>query len=117
MDLFRRVNEWVKYLGLQLTAAETDETLSKTRRDRVGAAIMVENRGERVVATQKALMDSDPRYQEQVDEVQQIYEYRKLVGALHSQVDSDLFHLSREVTRRSDSDRGGRSSRARRYTP
>jgi hypothetical protein len=117
MDLFRRVNEWVKYLKLQLTAAEVDVTQAKTRRGRAGAAIMVENRGERAVSTQKALVDSDPRFQEQDDLVQEIYGYAKFVEALHSQVDSDLFHLSREITRRSDAERGGRSTRARRYTP
>jgi hypothetical protein len=117
MDLFRRVNEWVKYLGLQLTAAETDEKLARTRMDRVEAVIMVENRDERAVATQKALVHSDARYHEQEDRVQEIYEYRKLVGALYSQVDSTLFHLSREITRRADADGGGRASRARRWTP
>jgi hypothetical protein len=99
MDLFRLVNQWRKYLRLQLAMAEADES-SAAAAARSAEAIALARAGGKTVAEMKARAREDASWAQAAAAHAAAYSYRKLVAALSENVDSDVFLLSRELTRR-----------------
>lgn len=111
MDLFSQVNQWRKYLRLQLAMAEADES-SAAAQERNAEAIALAKSGARTVAEMKAIARDDASYAAAAALHAETYSYRKLVSALFENVDSDAFLLSRELTRRTaEAPRDRRASR------
>jgi len=108
MELYQRVNNWVKYLGLQLSTAQVDERHDAAVVVRIEALKGYDFR--RIDAKTQA--HSDPQYVAAKDKAEAAHGYRKLVEALYNNVDKDSFTLSREITRRGNrSARDGRHNR------
>ena len=108
MTLFRRVNDWVKYLGLQLSAAQVDERHDAAQVVRIEALEGYDFR--RIDAKTRAY--NDQKYLAAKDKAEGSHGYRKMVEALHGNVETDAFYLSREITRRGNG--GARDGRANR---
>jgi hypothetical protein len=96
MNLYQGLNSWVKYLGVQLAAAEVDESSAERAVTRIEAREGYDFR--KVDAKQRAY--EDKAYQDAKDAQEAARGYRKMVGALYQNVDHDSFHVSRELTRR-----------------
>jgi predicted metal-dependent peptidase len=108
MNLFQDTGRWLRYLTLQLAAAEVDESWAEKALIRIEAVKAYDFR--KVDAKQRAYEDDD--YLRAKDVQGEAYGYRKILAALVSNVDRDSFHLSRELSRRSSrSDRAGREER------
>jgi hypothetical protein len=112
MDLFSQVNQWRKYLRLQLAAAETDESHAKARATSA-EAIALARSGGKTVAEMKARAREDASYAEASALHADAYGYRKLVSALFENIESDCFLLSREITRRTAEAPGDRRNSRR----
>jgi aminoglycoside N3'-acetyltransferase len=110
MTLFGELNSWVKYLGVQLAAAEVDESAAEHTVTRVEALRGYDFR--KVDMKQRAYEDGD--YTDVKDAHAEARAYRKMVEALYKNVDRDSFHVSRELTRRTA--RAPRDARSERYS-
>lgn len=99
MELYREINQWRKYLRLQLAAAEADESAAKAQAHKAEAIALAKS-GARTVAEMKARAQEDSTYAEAAVAYADAYAYRKLVSALFENQDSECFLLSREITRR-----------------
>jgi len=99
MDLFREVNQWRKYLRVQLVAAEIDES-SAAAKARDAEAVALARSGARTVTAMKAAAKQDAGYAGAQALQADAYSYRKLVGALAENLEGDAFLISRELTRR-----------------
>jgi hypothetical protein len=110
MNLFQAIQRWVKYLALQLAAAEVDESCTERALTRIEALKGYDFR--KVDAKTRAYTDQE--YLTAKDDQEAAYGYRKMIAALYANVDRDSFHLSRELTRRSA--RADRDHRAERHS-
>jgi len=108
MNLYQEIQRWVKYLALQLAAAEVDESYAERAVTRTEALKGYDFR--KVDAKTRA--NEDPEYLDVKNAQLSAYGYRKMIAALYANVDRDSFQLSRELTRRSArSDRDHRGER------
>ena len=108
MNLFQAVGRWLRYLSLQLAAAEVDESCAEKALTKIEAIKGYDFR--KVDAKQRAHEDSD--YLRAKGVQGEAYGYRKILAALVSNVDRDSFMLSREISRRSSRvDRSDREAR------
>src|SRR5581483_2901914 len=105
MNLFQATGRWLRYLTLQLAAAEVDESYAERALTRIEALKGYDFR--KVDA--KARAHADHEFLAAKDAQVAAYGYKKVLAALVSNVDRDSFHLSREISRRS-----ARSDRDRR---
>ena len=99
MDLFRLVNQWRKYLRVQLAAAEIDESSAAAAAAAIEAAALARS-GAKTVTQAKAAARDDDSYAAAQALHAETYAYRKLVAALAENLEGDAFLLSRELTRR-----------------
>jgi len=108
MNIYQEVQRWVKYLALQLAAAEVDESYAERAVTRTEALKGYDFR--KVDAKTRA--NEDQEYLDVKEAQLAAYGYRKMIAALYANVDRDAFQLSREITRRSArSDRDHRADR------
>lgn len=112
MDLFSQLNQWRKFLRLQLAAAEADESHAKAQATSA-EAIALSRAGGKTVAEMKARAREDESYAAASVLHADAYGYRKLVLALFENIDSDAFLLSREITRRTAEAPGDRRNSRR----
>lgn len=108
MALFQDLSGWLRYLGIQLAAAEVDERSAERAVQRHEARQGYDFR--KVDAKERA--EKDDRYQGLKDDLEGCNAYRKMVEALYKSVDHDSFTVSREITRRGA--RAGREHRVER---
>lgn len=99
MELFRQINQWRKYLRLQLAMAEADESHAAAQEKNAEAIALSQATG-KTVAEMKARARDDESYAAAAARCADAYAYRKLVSALFENLESDSFLLSRELTRR-----------------
>jgi hypothetical protein len=112
MELFRKLNHWGKYLGLQLAAAQVDERWADWTVEKIQAFAQIANKTEKNVTVMKALAFEDPDFIKAKEEQIAAYAYRKSVEAVYNGVERDHTQVSRELTRRLS--RGDRERRANR---
>lgn len=110
MNLFQSIQRWVKYLALQLAAAEVDESSAERAVTRIEALKGYDFR--KVDAKTRAYTDAF--YLTAKTDQEAAYGYRKMIAALYANVDRDAFHISREISRRSA--RSDRTNRAERHS-
>ena len=94
---------------MQLAAAEVDERSLDVLLDRAKARA-IGTSTEKSVTARKASAGEDSGVQEAQEVRDEAHAYRKMVEALHQNIDRNTFLLSREITRRVGRD--PRSSRA-----
>jgi hypothetical protein len=113
MELFRKLNHWGKYLGLQLAAAQVDERWADWTVEKIQAFAQIANKTEKNVTVMKALAFEDPDFIKAKEEQIKSYAYRKSVEAVYNGVERDHAQVSRELTRRlGRGDRAGRAGRS-----
>jgi hypothetical protein len=111
MELFRKLNHWGKYLGLQLAAAQVDERYADWTLEKLQAFAQIANRSEKNVTVMKALAFEDEGFIKAKEDQMSAYAYRKSVEAIYNGTERDHAQVSRELTRRlGRGDRAGRSS-------
>lgn len=96
ISMFRTVSEWLNYLSIQLACAQVDETAAGREVTRISAIRRYDFR--QVAAKETAYNDSE--YTSAKTAEDEAHDYRKLIEALHGNLDRDSFSLSRELTRR-----------------
>lgn len=96
MELYRKLNQWVKYLTIQVAAAQADESYAETAVSKIEGKKGYDFR--RTGIKEKAWADQD--YVKAKDTHQEAFAYRKMAEALLAIVDKGSFHVSRELTRR-----------------
>jgi hypothetical protein len=102
MELFRAYSRWKRYLKIQLAAASVDEHSAEARLNKAITDAQISNKSEKSVSAMKALAMEDPRVQRAAEKKADAYGYRKIVEALFETVDDSYFHVSREISRRSN---------------
>lgn len=113
MELFRKLNHWGKYLGLQLAAAQVDERWADWTVEKLQAFAQIANRAEKNVTVMKALAFEDEGFIEAKEAQMTAYAYRKSVEAIYNGTERDHAQISRELTRRlGRGDRAGRAGRS-----
>lgn len=113
MELFRKLNHWAKYLGLQLAAAQVDERYADWTVEKLQAFAQIANKSEKNVATMKALAFEDEGYVAARENQMAAYAYRKSVETIYNGIERDHAQVSRELTRRlGRNEREGRSGRS-----
>lgn len=113
MELYRKLEHWVAYLGLQLAAAQIDERYAEYVVEKISAYIQIANKAEKNVSTMKALAFEDPDYIKAREDSLAAYAYRKKVNVVYDNTDRAHSDVSRELTRRiGRNDRGKRADRS-----
>jgi len=99
MELYSQLVAYLDFVTVQLAVAETDERMGEKRLSRLQASKMG-TVTEKTVSAAKAKVASDPDVVLVLEEVDALYAYRKLVEAVHQNLDRNVSLASRELTRR-----------------
>ncbi len=107
MELYSKLVTIQNFVTAQLAAAEVDERMCEKKAARLQAAKMG-NTSDKTVSAAKARVASDPEVVVVLTELDSIYAYRKLVEAVHQNLDRNVTLASRELTRRTSSTPNGK---------
>jgi hypothetical protein len=99
--LFQHINEFTKFVKVQVAAAQIDESNSKKILEMREAEVTVAHTQAKVtVASIKAKVASDPDISLLTNKHQAAYNYRKMMEMMMSNLEADMSLVSRELTRR-----------------
>lgn len=109
MELFTKFIAWSGFAATQLALAEIDERDAEKRLKRAEQAAMSSSWSkDSRVALAKAEASLSPEVQKVSDQLDVVYNYRKLVGVMASNLEREAALVSRELTRRTSTFDGGR---------
>jgi uncharacterized membrane protein YheB (UPF0754 family) len=108
-EKFSQLTAWADYIASQLAVAQIEERASTRRLDVMENRLLVEKmalagRGDRITLV-KAQVSVDDRVLDLAQDLEEKYQYRKLVEMLLSNHERDLTLVSREITRRTNDQR------------
>ena len=99
--LFQEINEFTKFVKVQVAAAQIDENNTKKRLDFMESKKSSSYSGTKMTVTAiKASIALDPEVEKLADEAQARYDYRKMMEVMLSNLEADMALVSRELTRR-----------------
>lgn len=107
MELYSQFVTYLNYITIQLATAEIDERMCEKRLARLQATKMG-TVTEKTVSAAKARVASDPEVVVVLEELDQLYAYRKLVEGVHQNLDRNVSLASRELTRRTSKIQSGK---------
>ncbi len=99
MELYTQLVTYLNFVTVQLATAEIDERMAEKKLERVRAERMG-TVNEKTVSAAKAKVASDPIVVVELEKVDELYAYRKLVESVHQNLDRNVSLASRELTRR-----------------
>lgn len=99
MELYSQFVAYLNYITVQLATAEVDERMCEKKAARKQAELMGATT-DKTVSAAKARVASDPGVVVVLEELDQHYAYRKLVEAVHQNLERNVTLASRELTRR-----------------
>jgi hypothetical protein len=99
MELYSQLVAYSNYITVQLAVAEVDEkmqekAIARKQAEKMGTV------SEKTVAAAKAKVASDQEVVALLEALDSLYSYRKLVEAVHQNLDRNVSLVSRELTRR-----------------
>jgi hypothetical protein len=108
-EKFSQLTAWADYIASQLAVAQIEERSATRRLDVMENRLLVEKmaiagRGDRITLV-KAQVSVDDRVLDLAQNLEEKYQYRKLVEMLLSNHERDLTLVSREITRRTNDQR------------
>lgn len=99
--VFQHINEFLKFVKVQVAVAQIDENDSKKILEMAEAKVTVAHSAPKAtVASIKAQVASDPEIVKLSDKQQAAHNYRKLMEVMMVNMESDMALVSRELTRR-----------------
>ncbi len=99
--LFQHLNEFTKFIKVQASCAQIDESEAKKRMDYLEATLTTQHTAPKVtVASIKAKVMSEESMQTVSQEYQFKHDYRKMIEMMVNNLESDMHLVSRELTRR-----------------
>lgn len=99
--LFQHLNEFSKFIKVQASCAQIDETEAKKQMEYLEATLMIEHSAPKVtVSSIKAKIETDPEMQKAIDKHNAKQYYRKMIDVMVSNLEADMHLVSRELTRR-----------------
>jgi hypothetical protein len=102
--LFQHINEYTKFVKVQVVAAQIDESNAKKKLDYLEFQKSAAYNGTKMTVTAiKAAIGVDPEVEERSNIYQTMHDYRKLMEVVLSNLESDMNLVSRELTRRTAS--------------
>jgi hypothetical protein len=102
--LFQHLNEFTKFIKVQVACAQIDESDAKKRMDYLEASFTTQYTVPKAtVASIKAKVMSEDSMKVSVEEYQAKHDYRKMIEMMVSNLESDMHLVSRELTRRTSS--------------
>lgn len=106
MALFVELTQWMEYQGVRLVRARTLESTLEDAIEKRTAMLIIAGWGGKDdrVAVARAQAAIDDEIQGLKDEKQKATAYRRLLETLHNATDRKVFTVSREITRRGDSE-------------
>jgi hypothetical protein len=109
MQLYSQIIAWSDFIAVQQSFAQTDERRIKRRLEFLEAKALIRARTVTDKITDaRTNMKADPDVAEAHDTAGSAEAYRKLIEALYSNLERDAALISRELTRRTTSERGRR---------
>jgi molybdopterin-biosynthesis enzyme MoeA-like protein len=113
--LFQHLNEFTKFIKVQVACAQIDESDAKKKLDMADAKLTSTHTAPKVtVASIKAAVASDPDIIKLTDVYQARHDYRKMIEMMVNNLESDINLVSRELTRRTSG--GSFRSRSSKFT-
>lgn len=106
MRVFQEFTEWANYSASRLSIAEVDETEAKNAQSTAEAMAMARHTWSKGVSVteQKAIIQSDEEVKEARERVTEVYAYRKIVKSIFENFERNAALISRELTRRTNSE-------------
>lgn len=99
--LFQHINEFLKFVKVQVACAQIDEGDSKKILEMKEAVVTVAHTVAKVtVASIKAKVASDPEISNLTDRYRAAHDYRKMMEMMMGNLEADMSLVSRELTRR-----------------
>lgn len=99
--LFQHLNEFSKFIKVQASCAQIDETESKKKMDYLEATLMIEHAAPKAtVSSIKAKVETDDDMKASMDDYNKKQYYRKMIDVMVSNLEADMHLVSRELTRR-----------------
>lgn len=99
--LFQHINEFTKFVKVQVVCAQIDENNAKKKLDFLESTKSSAYSGTKMTVTAiKAAIAVDPEVYSLSDKYQALYDYRKMMEVMMVNLESDMNLVSRELTRR-----------------
>jgi hypothetical protein len=112
MMMFKKVNDWAEYQGVQLAAAAVSEKFADDDLSKYRALSAMANKDEKTVTAAKAKAYVEDEFQTVFNRQHEAYSYRKIMESIYDNTERRSAFLSREITRRiGRNDREGRGQR------
>lgn len=100
MRLYNEFTSWTGYSGGELARAVVEEKDAERKLKRVEDLYTIKHKTEKTVAATKAMVASEPEYQEAEDVVAACFAYRRLVESVYADCERKAAAASRELSRR-----------------